>query len=950
MRRLTFAFGAILLVLVTAGSAFALTTVKIGDTVWVNTNGDSVKDADEPGISGATLTLAYLVDGAWVDLATTTTASDGTYKFAGLTPGYDYRVSVALPVGYEAYAANFDRDGTADGQSDAVVAANDLTFDFGYAPLSSIGDRVWNDVDNSGGADDLSEPGLNGVRVALYDATGSLVAETTTAAGTIDGAAVDGVYLFEGLRAGTYTVVVDADTIPAGMAQTYDLDGTLDNEATATLGWNESLRTLDFSYYAAPSEPVSISGTVWRDCDGDGVLDAGEALTLSGAVITLYDSTGAVVAADGITNPVTTGDDGTYAFGPLPAGSYRVVETNPADFTSTNAVPGTAGDKVDSDTIDVDATTAGNTYPNQDFLDTGGTPGIDLEKTGPSSAKRGDTITYHFKVTNTGNAMMDVTVADPMLGGVIFTKSGVKAGEVNEFDVTYTIPASGDLTAGTHGTATNLQTLCTTPTTPTCTTETLVNTATATGVTPCGTVTDTSSWTVTVTTTSTGSPAIDLVKTGPSSAKRGDTITYHFKVTNTGNVALDITVSDPMLGGTIWTKSAVPAGQINEFDVTYTIPASGDLTGGGHGTASNVKTSCTSGGWGGWGGWGSWPPACTTESLVNTATATGVSTCGTVTDTSSWTVTVSTSTPPTGSPVIDLVKTGPSTAKRGDTITYHFSVTNSGNTTLDITVSDPMLGGTIWSKSGVPAGQVNEFDVTYTIPTSGDLTSGAHGSGTNLKTSCTTGGGCGGGTTTTETLTNTATAKGVWYCQTVSDSSTWNVTVTKASGGCWTTYTQGGWGAKPAGKNAGKLLHDNWCSVFGSGCLAVGGCKTLNFTNAWAVTTFLPSRGTPNTLCWSHWNPTYRTEAGVLAGQVLTLKLNVCFSAAGVTKSGLGALKIQSGAYKGWTVDQLLGLAEAVLGGNTCGLRGSIADLSNACTAVNESFDGGSANTGYVAP
>ena len=110
MRRLTFAFGAILLLLVAAGSAFALTTVRIGDTVWINTNGDSVKDADEPGIGGATVSLAYVMDGAWVDLATTTTASDGTYKFAGLTPGYDYRVTVALPVGYEAYAANFDRD------------------------------------------------------------------------------------------------------------------------------------------------------------------------------------------------------------------------------------------------------------------------------------------------------------------------------------------------------------------------------------------------------------------------------------------------------------------------------------------------------------------------------------------------------------------------------------------------------------------------------------------------------------------------------------------------------------------------------------------------------------------------------------------------------------------------------------------------------------------------
>ncbi|MCE5239350.1 hypothetical protein LLH23_12785 [bacterium] len=163
------------------------------------------------------------------------------------------------------------------------------------------------------------------------------------------------------------------------------------------------------------------------------------------------------------------------------------------------------------------------------------------------------------------------------------------------------------------------------------------------------------------------------------------------------------------------------------------------------------------------------------------------------------------------------------------------------------------------------------------------------------------------------------------------------------------TYTQGGWGAKPAGNNAGMLLHTYFSQIYGSAGLVVGGTYTITLSNAWAVTNFLPSGGTPKPLNQSYTDPRGKTTAGVLAGQVVAMKLNVDFSTAGITAPGLGALKIQSGTYQGWTVAQLLGLAQAVLGGDTSGLLGSVADLSDACTAVNENFCD-EADNGFLAP
>jgi hypothetical protein len=88
-------------------------------------------------------------------------------------------------------------------------------------PSATIGDRVWNDVDGDG-VQDPGEPGIQNVRVFIdsdnddtYD-----VGEPT------DLTNASGNYSITGLASGTYTVRIDPTTLPAGTAQTYDLDGT----------------------------------------------------------------------------------------------------------------------------------------------------------------------------------------------------------------------------------------------------------------------------------------------------------------------------------------------------------------------------------------------------------------------------------------------------------------------------------------------------------------------------------------------------------------------------------------------------------------------------------------------------------------------------------------------------------------------------------------------------
>jgi hypothetical protein len=168
--------------------------------------------------------------------------------------------------------------------------------------------------------------------------------------------------------------------------------------------------------------------------------------------------------------------------------------------------------------------------------------------------------------------------------------------------------------------------------------------------------------------------------------------------------------------------------------------------------------------------------------------------------------------------------------------------------------------------------------------------------------------------------------------------------------GSFVTVTQGGWGATPHGNNPASILAANFTKVYDGtgvtiGCALPNG--SLKFTSAQAIGNFLPQGGTPDTLAAGQAvNPT-TSAAGVFAGQVLALQLNVNFSGP-VFPGGLGLLKLTSGPAAGLTVGQVLGLANRALGGCLTAAdialltsRGitTISQLNDIVDGINESFD-----------
>ena len=168
-------------------------------------------------------------------------------------------------------------------------------------------------------------------------------------------------------------------------------------------------------------------------------------------------------------------------------------------------------------------------------------------------------------------------------------------------------------------------------------------------------------------------PSIALVKTASVGGTGivGDVITYTFTVTNTGNTSLsNVVVTDPMVGLTI---SGNPI-------ATLAVGASSAVI---KGTYTITQADIDAG------------------KVVNTALATAKDPKGNdVTDISGTTVNndTPTDTPLTQKPSIALVKTASvgGTGIVGDVITYTFTVTNTGNTSLsNVVVTDPMVGLTI---------------------------------------------------------------------------------------------------------------------------------------------------------------------------------------------------------------------------------------------------------------
>ena len=269
-------------------------------TVFSDLNGDGVKQAGEPGISSVTIEL---VDSGGAIVASTTTAANGTYTFSGVTPGSYTVREPTQPTGYVSTTPNAVGVVVPTG---GVGSAN-----FGEQQQGTVSGTVYTDT-NGDGTQQAGESGLSGVTVQLLNASGAVIATTTTAG--------DGSYSFTGVTPGAYSV---RETDPAGYVSTTPntVPVSVPNGGSANASFGDQ-------------QTGVISGVAYTDTNGDGTQQAGES-GLSGVTVQLLNATGTVIAT------TTTAGDGSYSFTGVTPGAYSVRETDPAGYVSTtpNTVP-----------------------------------------------------------------------------------------------------------------------------------------------------------------------------------------------------------------------------------------------------------------------------------------------------------------------------------------------------------------------------------------------------------------------------------------------------------------------------------------------------------------------------------------------------------------------------------------------------------------------------------
>ena len=403
-------------------------TVSLGNRVWFDNGAgggasdDGLRNGTEPGIPGVVVNL-YRASDLGTIIATDTTDANGYYMFSSLEPG-EYVVQIApasfadgavLRYARSSALNNIDPDNDLDKDDNGVNAVladrqtngiwslpitvepdtlaeptnetelgpeghggvpnnrSNLTVDFGFVPLVSLGNRVWQDNDNDG-VHDAGEDGIDGVTVRLLDRFGNPTGLTDTTAN-------GGYYLFDNLAPGQYIVEIISDNFAAaGALYTYqssapttlspdttvdkddnglntfvnggirsglvtlqagtepELGADADDEDSAhqepgvlqgSVPDNSGNLTVDFGFVPT----MSLGNRVWIDTDRDGRHDLPGESGVVGVLVNLLDSSGAVIAT------TTTGTDGYYRFDNLLPGDYYV-EVDKSNFDSGNLLHG----------------------------------------------------------------------------------------------------------------------------------------------------------------------------------------------------------------------------------------------------------------------------------------------------------------------------------------------------------------------------------------------------------------------------------------------------------------------------------------------------------------------------------------------------------------------------------------------------------------------------------
>ncbi len=342
----------------------------IGDLIWRDDNQNGVQDTSEVGVSGVTLNLLNdlgdLVQSVQTD-------AQGYYQFNHVNPG-TYSVEIQIPANYtltHKNAGNIDQDSDFDlvtfESSQFMVNPGEHieTIDGGLIPgPSSIGDRVWLDL-NRNGLQDSDELGIQDITVTLYVLQSDWQIVSSTQTDSL------GYYLFEQLLPGTYKLSIDlpqdyaltfietedeinSDFCPSVQdsndykgLETVDCQGVQANQTKEiVLEPNQHVTNIDAGLQ---QKYASIGDYYWIDTNRNGFQDLNEPGVSHTNVYLLDHQLNTIQTA-------TTSETGYYQFNQVEPGSYTIqfdIDDN-YDWTTSHQ-----GDT----TIDSDVLETGMTDP-----------------------------------------------------------------------------------------------------------------------------------------------------------------------------------------------------------------------------------------------------------------------------------------------------------------------------------------------------------------------------------------------------------------------------------------------------------------------------------------------------------------------------------------------------------------------------------------------------------
>ncbi|QIM17628.1 hypothetical protein G7066_00910 [Leucobacter coleopterorum] len=534
---------------------------------------------------------------------------------------------------------------------------------------SSIGNTVWNDA-NGNGEHDKGEAGVAGINLELsgysfgpdgIDDGGAGDDEAVSLTTTTD---AKGEYSFGSLHSGSYTVTIVDDLAAMGWRMTADPAENADPVQTfnTTVAKSSDLTNVNFGVLEVlPALTLVKTEKSWADTNGNGLRDEGDVLTFDFAVSNTGNDTvtGVAVTDQLVGVSAVTCADTTLAVGASTncSATYTVIEADQLAETLTNTATA-----IGTDALGRSVTTgrAEVTVPLDAVRDITLTKTVESVDTDADQlVDEGSVIHYLFKVENTGNTrLLNVDLSDDLAGLsalVCDTPAGdAKAAELlpgEAFECRATVDVTlADVTSGE-----------------------VKNTARVTSVDPNDVVVEDEDAVVTPTNLILGlelSKKITGVKDENTNKLNdaGDVISYEIAVKNTSNVKLTgVKVIDELKGlGKLdcdITNGELAAGASMVCKADYTVTEAdtyaGEIVNDAHAVAKN-------------------PTGDAVESLEDTVRQ-----------------------PLDARPSLNVVKTiekvkgstNKKVAYTGDTVTFGFDITNTGNLSMfDVKIIDGLKG------------------------------------------------------------------------------------------------------------------------------------------------------------------------------------------------------------------------------------------------------------------